>query len=119
MRRFSVLCKNIVIINYTDSHGLLFTFIVIAFVFIFLTLMAEKSRISFYLIQVSFVVRYRKMISYTEIVKLICIIRNLNVTLITGNFESVLLLFYAFSSDAYITGLTSVRTEVVGEVGTW
>jgi len=41
------------------------------------------------------------------------------VTLITGNFLSFLLLVYTFGLDAYITALTSVSTEVVGEVGTW
>jgi len=41
------------------------------------------------------------------------------VTLITGNFESFLLSVHIFSLDAYITALTNVSKEVVGEVGTW
>jgi len=64
-RHFNVLCNNIVIINYTDSH----TYVVYlhCYRFIYFSYSAEISCIRLYLNQVSFVVRYRK-ISYTELV---------------------------------------------------
>jgi hypothetical protein len=67
-RQFSVLRNSVVVINYTDSHTSVVYIHCCSFLFIFLTPMAEINRISLYLNQVSFVVRYRKIMSYTELV---------------------------------------------------
>jgi len=63
----SMFCVTILLLPIIPIHTrLLFTLIVIDFLFIFLALMAEISCIRLYLNQVSLVVRYLKMISYTE-----------------------------------------------------